>query len=162
MQTASFEEVLEQILSHDKRYHRDAFFFIRDGLEHTHKMLERAGRGRTEKTAVLPEREPKPTTESEHHQHVTPKELLEGLRELALDLYGPMAMTVLEEWGIHACHDFGELVFIMIEHKALKKTERDTRSDFDHGYDFFEAFRKPYLPSSKIAAQREQPKPAKA
>ncbi len=162
MQTASFEEVLDQILSHDKRYQRDAYFFVRDALEHTRKMLEREGRNRPEKGAVLPDRDGRNRGETEHQQHVTPQELLQGIRELAIETYGPMAMTVLEEWGIHACHDFGELVFIMIEHKALKKTDRDTRADFDNGYDFYEAFRKPYLPAAKIAANLKQPKPAKA
>jgi uncharacterized repeat protein (TIGR04138 family) len=161
MQTASFEEVLEQILARDQRYQRDAYFFVRDALEYTRKMLEREGRSRSEKTAPIGDREGKTRLELEQ-QHVTPQELLAGLRELALEQFGPMAITVLEEWGIHACHDFGELVFIMIEHKALKKTDKDTRTDFDNGYDFYEAFRKPYLPAAKIAENPNQPKPAKA
>jgi len=34
-------------------------------------------------------------------------------------------------------------------HGLLAKTKDDTRADFEEGYDFFEAFRKPFLPPSK-------------
>jgi len=34
----------------------------------------------------------------------------------------------------------------------LAKTDKDSRADFDDGYDFFDAFRKPFLPDSKLAA----------
>jgi uncharacterized repeat protein (TIGR04138 family) len=44
------------------------------------------------------------------------------------------------------------MVFIMVENRLLKKTEKDSRADFENGYDFFEAFRKPFLPQSKIGA----------
>jgi len=58
-------------------------------------------------------------------------------------------MTVFEEWGIHKCHDFGEIVFNMVENGLLAKTDKDSRADFDGGYDFYEAFRRPFLPSSQ-------------
>ena len=47
------------------------------------------------------------------------------------------------------CEDFGEIVFNMVESSLLGKTENDSREDFKGGYDFFEAFRKPYLPKVK-------------
>jgi uncharacterized repeat protein (TIGR04138 family) len=56
-------------------------------------------------------------------------------------------MLLLEEWGIRSCADLGELVFNLIDEGELRKTEKDRREDFAAGYDFFEAFRKPYLPS---------------
>ena len=62
-----------------------------------------------------------------------------------------MAITVLDEWGITRCEDFGELVFNMVEQSLLGKTDDDTRDDFKAGYDFTEAFRKPYLPKKAIA-----------
>ena len=61
-----------------------------------------------------------------------------------------MALTVFEEWGIHNCRDFGEIVFNMVNHGLLKKTEEDSLADFEGGYDFEEAFRKPFLPTGKI------------
>jgi uncharacterized repeat protein (TIGR04138 family) len=144
MQATSFEEILEQILAKDSRYHRDAYLFLRDALDHTRKMLEKEHK--VEKPA-------KRSTAQE--KHVTGQELLAGIRELALEMFGPMAMTVFEEWGVHNCQDFGEMVFIMVENRLLKKTEKDTRADFENGYDFHETFRKPFLPRNKIAAIKE-------
>jgi uncharacterized repeat protein (TIGR04138 family) len=141
MQATSFEEILEQILAKDTRYHRDAYLFLRDALDHTRKMLEKEQK--TEKTS-------KRTTVQE--KHVSGQELLAGIRELALEMFGPMAITVFEEWGIHNCQDFGAMVFIMVENRLLKKTDKDSRADFEHGYDFYETFRKPFLPQSKIDA----------
>ena len=87
----------------------------------------------------------------EEEKHVTPQELLTGIRTHALEEFGPMAMTVLEEWGVRSCRDFGEIVFNMVNIGLLKKTERDQITDFDQGYDFAEAFRKPFLPPSHQA-----------
>ena len=60
-----------------------------------------------------------------------------------------MVVTVFEEWGVHNCRDFGEIVFNMVEIGLLAKTDRDTRDDFQNGYDFTEAFRKPFWPQNK-------------
>src|SRR5690348_2232979 len=128
MQAASFEEVLEQILAKDTRYQRDAYLFVREALDYTQKLVTKGAKGPI--------------------RHVSPQELLSGIREYALETFGPMAITVFEEWGIHACKDFGEIVFVMVEHSLLAKTERDSRTDFENGYDFDEAFRKPYVPQS--------------
>ena len=68
-----------------------------------------------------------------------------------------MAMTVFEEWGIRSCQDFGEIVFNLVDHRVLARTEQDSRADFQNGYDFYEAFRKPFLPQSKIKSSGELP-----
>ncbi|MDB6122437.1 MAG: protein restricted to Verrucomicrobia-Planctomycetes group [Pedosphaera sp.] len=142
MQAASFEEVLEQILAKDARYQRDAYLFVREALDHTQKLVNKGAKGQI--------------------RHVSPQELLSGIREYGLETFGPMAITVFEEWGIRTCKDFGEIVFIMVEHSLLAKTERDSRADFENGYDFDEAFRKPYLPQSKTAKSLPIAKIAKA
>lgn len=150
MQQISFEEVVEQLIAKDQRYQREAYQFVREALEHTRKMLDRE-----HKEIKLVKRGAK------EEQHVTGQQLLEGARELARESFGPMAMTVLEEWGIRSCRDIGEIVFIMVEHKLLKKTDRDSRTDFENGYDFFEVFRKPYLPQGKLDGVTAAPKEAK-
>jgi uncharacterized repeat protein (TIGR04138 family) len=61
-----------------------------------------------------------------------------------------MAITLLNEWGIGKCQDFGEVVFNMVESGLLAKTEKDTREDFKQGYDFTNAFRKPFWPTEKL------------
>jgi uncharacterized repeat protein (TIGR04138 family) len=129
MHEVSFEEALELIRAKDPRYARDAYQFVREALDYTQKTIGRENRGRI--------------------RHVSGQELLEGIRGFALAQYGPMAMTVLEEWGIRDCHDFGEIVFNMVENGLLAKTDKDNRADFDGGYDFYEAFRRPFLPSSQ-------------
>ena len=131
MQEASIEEALELMLKKDPRYTREAYFFVREALDYTQKTIGKDHRG------VI--------------RHVSGQELLAGIRGYALSQFGPMAMTVLEEWGIRACEDFGEIVFNMVEFGVLAKTEKDSRADFAGGYEFHEAFRKPYLPSQRAA-----------
>lgn len=132
MQGVSFEEILEQIVAADKRYHRDAYQFVREALDHTQRAVARSAQGRL--------------------RHVTGQELLGGIRDLALEQFGPMAITVLAEWGVRSSRDFGEIVFNLVEHSLLARTERDSREDFADGLDFAEAFQKPFLPKSRQAA----------
>ena len=82
-------------------------------------------------------------------QHVSGRELLEGLARFALDQYGPLAKTVLESWGVHRCTDFGEIVFNLIEYRVFSKTESDRREDFADIFDFDDAFVKPFRPADK-------------
>ena len=132
MQEVNFEAVLDTILAKDTRYARDAYHFIREALDFTQKLInkDKKVKGR----------------------HVTPLELLDGLRQHALQQFGPMAVTVLGEWGIRSCADFGEMVFLMIESGLLAKTEQDSRAGFQAGYDFTEAFDQPYWPARKFKA----------
>jgi uncharacterized repeat protein (TIGR04138 family) len=76
----------------------------------------------------------------EQNRHVSGNELLDGIRRLALDRFGPMAKTVFEQWGISTTEDFGAIVFQLVDEGLLGKTEQDTMSDFARGYDFHEAF----------------------
>ncbi len=151
MQAASFEEILEQILTKEPRYHRDAYLFLRDALDYTRRMVEREHKAEKASKRSL-----------QQEQHVSGQQLLAGIRELALETFGPMTITVFEEWGIHACDDFGEMVFIMVESRLLKKTEKDSRDDFQKGYDFDEVFRKPFLPRARLTDYQPKPDAAKA
>jgi uncharacterized repeat protein (TIGR04138 family) len=142
MQEFSFEEALELIRARDSRYENDAYLFVREALDHTQKTICKDNRG--------------------HVRHVTGQELLSGIREYALQQFGPMAATVLDHWGIHSCQDFGDIVFNMVETGLLAKTEKDTRADFEAGYKFFDAFQKPFLPSCKQTASAPKEKATKA
>ena len=133
MQEVNFEEAVEQLYAQDARYAREAYHFTREALDHTQKMISRENKG-----AV---------------RHVTGQELLEGIRQFALQQFGPMAATVFEAWGVTRCSDFGEIVFNMVEVSLLAKTEKDNRDDFQNGYDFIEAFQKPYWPRSRSEAE---------
>jgi uncharacterized repeat protein (TIGR04138 family) len=137
MQQVNFDEVIDRIVAQDSRYHRDAYYFLREALEFTQKQHTKTRKG----GAPVPGR------------HVTGRELLDGIRQFALQQFGPMARTVLEEWGIRRCEDFGEIVFNMVEHRLLGKTETDSRDDFKDGYDFEEAFVAPFRPGRAAAAR---------
>lgn len=133
MHEATFEEGLSLILARDARFHRDGYVFVREALDFTQK-------------AILKETQGQP-------RHVSGQELLGGIRDYALQQFGPMALTVLEEWGIKRCEDFGDIVFNMVDIGLLAKTDKDSRDDFQGGYDFQEAFRKPFLPASKVTSE---------
>lgn len=76
--------------------------------------------------------------------HVTGSELLDWFRDLALDAYGPLAYTVLADWGVHTCEDVGDIVFNLYDAKRIGKTESDSPADFIGGFDFREEFLGPY------------------
>ena len=151
MNTANFDEALDQIVQKDTRYHRDAYLFVREALDHTQKLVNKAAK--SESRAAAEE-----LTEGKV-RHVSGQELLAGIRAYALEQFGPMTLTVLNEWGVRRCEDFGEIVFNMVENHLLAKTKKDTRDDFKDGYDFDEAFRQPFLPADKAAAPKAEPKP---
>ena len=134
MQQPNFEEMLETIVARDPRFTADAYHFIREALDHTQKIVAKASKGAS--------------------RHVSGHELLDGIRDYALKLYGPMTPTVFADWGIRACEDFGEIVFNLVEAGLLSKTQKDSREDFKGGYDFDEAFRKPFLPTGKTQPLR--------
>ena len=115
-QDKNFYQVVEDICEHDPRYKPDSYEFVLQALHFTQKKLSRNG-------------------------HVTGQELLEGIRESALKQFGPMARTVLNYWGITRTADFGIIVFTMIDHKLLSRTEQDSLQDFENVYDFDNAFK---------------------
>lgn len=125
--------MLVKIQAKDPRFQSDAYHFVREALDHTQKAIVKENKGKM--------------------RHVSGQELLSGIREFALAQFGPMTITVLEEWGVHTCQDFGDIVFNMVETGWLAKTEQDTRADFHDGYDFIEAFRHPFLPTAKLNSE---------
>ena len=121
MKTPTAEELLDGILARDPRYTVEAYAFVRGGLDFTVRRLKKP-------------------------RHISGQELLEGIRKFAIAEFGPMTKTVLNGWGIEQTEDVGEIVFNMVETGLLGKTEKDNRADFANGYDFDEAFRKPFQP----------------
>jgi len=136
MQEINFEQTLERILRQDARYHREAYLFVREALDYTQRIVTKNGK--------------------EPLRHVSGQELLGGIRAYALQQFGPMARTVFDEWGVRACEDFGEMVFHMVESGLLSKTQSDSRDDFKGGYDFEDAFRKPFRPSLPAQAPERE------
>ncbi len=128
MKKPGFDETLALLLKEDPRYPRDAYLFLRHALNFTVKDLKKPDQGPA--------------------RHITGQELLEGIRRYTLQEFGPIARTVLAQWGITRTEDFGELVFNLVNHGLLGKTDRDQKEDFANGYSFQAAFTAPFLPSS--------------
>lgn len=127
MQEVSFEDALEIITIKDPRYPREAYLFVREALDHTQRLLAREKQGGI--------------------RHVSGQELLAGIKDYAVTQFGPMAMMVLEEWGIRSCQDFGELVFNMVETGGCPSLSMDDITDiaslvcrFEQGADPLSAF----------------------
>ena len=132
MKKPNFSEAVAGIVRQDSRYDEQAYHFLREALDFTIKLLNKPAEG--------------------PGRHVRGEELLEGIRQYALQEFGPLALTVLHKWGVRECQDFGHLVFNMVARGVLGKTEDDKLEDFSGGYSFEEAFRKPFYPRSKLNA----------
>ena len=113
------ENPLDRIIARDPRFKPEAYVFVHDALGHTWSRLD-------------------------HRRHVTGRELLDGIKDLALKRYGPMASAVLNSWGVRTTDDFGAIVFNLVEAELLSKTEEDRIEDFHAVYDFDEAFVRSY------------------
>jgi uncharacterized repeat protein (TIGR04138 family) len=137
MQKIGFAEALDSIVATDKRYHRDAYVFLRDALDYTTKQQKK-----TKGAAV---------------RHVAGPELLEGVRLYALKEFGPMALSVFSYWGIQRCEDIGEMVFNLIGAGIFGKTEQDSRDDFKSVYTFHDAFVKPFKPAEAVQLAKFPP-----
>ena len=111
---------LAAILAEDQRYAPAAYVFVFDALQYAQEVL---GLGKS------------PTGEPEE-RHVTGQELCQAIRLYALEQFGYMAKCVLNNWGIYQTGDFGEIVYNLIRHGQMKKTDADRREDFDDVFDF--------------------------
>ncbi len=109
------EKALRSILAKDPRYPIEAYIFVREALDHTMAIRNKAG-------------------------HVRGQELLTGMRALAIEQFGPLTLPVFHNWGVRRTEDIGEIVFNMVEIGILGKTEEDSREDFVDGFDFEDAF----------------------
>ncbi len=132
IETPCFATAVEEIVQRDPRFDREAYIFVRDALDHT---VKHRGKAR-----------------GEVREHVTGQELLGGLRQYALQQFGPMVPTVFEHWGILATQDIGCIVFNLIGAGIFGKTDRDSLEDFRDVFDFQEAFVEPFRAGGKLAA----------
>lgn len=131
MQAMQFEQSVVSILKRDKRFDPHAYFFLKDALDFTLKRIAEGNGGQS--------------------RHVTGPELLEGFRDFALDQFGPMASTLMREWGVRKCLDVGDMVFHLIEEQVFGKQDSDTREDFTGPFDFEDSLVKPFLPKHAAA-----------
>ncbi len=115
------ENKLREVAERDGRYHLNAYRFVYEALDFTLKSLDRKG-------------------------HVTGRELMEGLRDYALEQFGGLAPMVFGQWGVRKTADFGSIVFNLVGANLMGRSDSDTMADFEDIYDFREAFRIDALP----------------
>ena len=113
-------------------YHSNAYQFVFAALQHAQGHL---GRDRS----------------SEHTGHVSGRELLAGIRELALEHFGLMTLSVFSAWGVCGTGDFGKIVFELIESGKMRKTDDDQLEDFVDVYDFHQVFDAEYELDTSMA-----------
>ena len=113
---SSLEERLKQVVARDGRYHVNAYRFVYEALDYTVKQLEKK-------------------------RPISGRELLEGIKNLALEQFGGLAVMVFDVWGVRKTSDFGNIVFNLVEADLMSRSEDDCREDFDGVYEFRDVFR---------------------
>jgi uncharacterized repeat protein (TIGR04138 family) len=111
------KESIEKIAEQDGRFNAGAMKFVYEGLGYTVQKI---------------------TSEP---AHVNGQTLCHGLEKLALEKWGRLAMLVLNNWNIKTTRDFGEMVYLMIEHKWMSEQSTDSIDDFNDVYDFKTVFK---------------------
>jgi uncharacterized repeat protein (TIGR04138 family) len=142
MQAMQFEQSVVSILKRDKRFDPHAYFFLKDALDFTLKRIAENNEGQA--------------------RHVSGPELLEGYRDFALEQFGPMASTLMAEWGVRKCLDVGDMVFHLIEEQVFGKQDSDRREDFSECFDFEDSLIEPFLPKRKVVEKNQTRQAAKA
>lgn len=125
---------LAELLRRDRRYHRDAYFFVFEALRFAQEQLGIGGM-----TSPL-------QSDTDEERHVTGQQLCEAIRQYAVQQYGMLAKNVLHEWGVHATADFGEIVFNLIDIGQMKKNDSDRRQDFENVFNFDDGLQDAFLP----------------
>jgi len=110
------DRILALVRKHERRFTAEAYAFVFEALDFT--LRKRGGVRR----------------------HISGPEIMEGVRQLALETFGFLARDVLRRWGVRSTEDFGEIVFHLIGDDLLQKTADDRKEDFVDLYDFQEAF----------------------
>jgi uncharacterized repeat protein (TIGR04138 family) len=108
---------IEQIAKEDTRYSVNAIKFVYEGLGYTAKKV---------------------TTEP---HHVSGQTLCDGLRKMAIEKWGRLALLVLNNWGIKSTTDFGQIVYLMIKNEWMSAQPTDSIDDFNGVYDFKTVFK---------------------
>ena len=126
-----FNSIVENICEQDLRYKEDAYDFVMEALSYAQKKFRRS-------------------------KHVSGEELLEAMKDLLIERFGPLTLRVLHHWGIKTTEDVGNIVFNLVENKVLSKTEEDRIESFRNGYNFEEVFDRGYrkLLAKKISRMR--------
>jgi uncharacterized repeat protein (TIGR04138 family) len=111
----NFEVKLNAVVLKDPRFPVPAYRFIYEGLDYTVRNIG-------------------------CKRHVTGRELAEGLRNLAIEQFGGLALMVLGLWNIRKTEHFGAMVFNLVDAGLMSRAENDSVEDFADVYDFNKTF----------------------
>lgn len=111
---------LDEIAQEDGRYDPAAFRFVYEGLGYTVKNV------------------------TQEACHVSGQTLCEGLRQMAIEKYGRLALLVLNTWGLKTTRDFGQIVYTLIDHEWMSAQPTDTLDDFNDVYEFQATFKEQF------------------
>ena len=125
----NYLKVLESIVRKDPRYPIEALVFVQNAVSYTVDKLYRS--------------------KNRKIKHISGPQLLDGIKDFALQQFGPMAVDIFEYWGITNTEDFGKIVFKLVDHNLLSARKEDKLEDFKNGYDFDEVFNKKFQPTGK-------------
>ncbi len=132
---------IAELLKEDRRYAFEAYLFVFEALGYAQNVLDMGTESASE---PIEDVDPPDEAEEATERHLTGQELCEAIRRFALDQYGYMAKTVLNNWGVHTTGDFGEIVFNLIRVEKMRKTPHDCREHFDDVFDFDAAFQQEF------------------
>lgn len=127
MKPEEFQKQVRAILEQDDRYAAEAYEFVSDAFNFTAGQLFR----------------------NSPRRHISGQELLTGVGEFAKHQFGPLAGEVLAHWGLVDSVAIGHVVFNMAEHGLLSTSDDDSIEDFKCGFNFDDAFRRPFEPEQK-------------
>lgn len=109
----------EQVIRADGRYPLEAYAILEEGLlRAVQQKYGEEGEGPA------------------GQRHVSGKDLCLTIRQVALDRYGMLAKAVLARWNVHESLDFGNMVYLLIEHDFMRRTDEDSLEDFRDVFDF--------------------------
>lgn len=113
MSSETLDAKLRQIASSDAALTFEAYKFVSEAVSH----------------AIHKHRTPSGV------RHVGASEIMEASAELAFSSYGLVGNEVLRGWGLKSPVDFGRVVFNLIEHRVLSRSEDDNPEDFELEFD---------------------------
>ena len=136
-------QTLEELVRTEGAFPLAAYILVFEALDYTAKLY---GKSRSREA---------PDAE----RHVTGQQLVEGIRRYALDKFGYMAKVVFSQFGVKSTEDFGRIVFFLVDHGLMGKTDEDSIDDFVAQYDFEQAFEAGFVFSPGPDLDLSQPTP---
>jgi len=130
-QETLFRDAVDELRERSGRYAREAYLFLVAALGETVRALPVS-------RLADPER-----------RHLSGRELVDGVVDMAREEFGALAPTVFREWGVTSARDLGVMVFELVEAGHLSARPEDTMADFAEPEDLLAVLAAP-LPSAPL------------